>query len=155
MLAKGGKVNGLQLTIGLLGVLFLWGGGAQEIFAKVRTLLLRKKVMSLIHIMIIPTKTFFSYWNTSKRKLGFRLEWDKVVEQNRKESGDYQNSCYARNFQATLQLYQSNLRSKWWMCSHFSIIYKAYIRRNSKGQGFILRCDMEFDRLHVFPVESM
>ena len=69
--------------------------------------------MSLIHIMIIPTKTFFSYLNTSKRKLGFRLEWDKVVEQNRKESGDYQNSCYARNFQATLQLYQSNLRSKW------------------------------------------
>ena len=58
--AKGGKVNGLQLTIGLLGVLF-YGGGAQEIFAKVRTLLLRKKVMSLIHIMIIPTKTFFSY----------------------------------------------------------------------------------------------
>ena len=36
------------------------GGPAQEIFAKVRTLLLRKKVMSLIHIMIIPTKTFFS-----------------------------------------------------------------------------------------------
>ena len=35
------------------------GGPAQEIFAKVRTLLLRKKVMSLIHIMIIPTKTFF------------------------------------------------------------------------------------------------
>ena len=61
MLAKGLMVNGLQLTIGLLGVLFLWGGGAQEIFAKVRTLLLRKKVMSLIHIMIIPTKTFFSY----------------------------------------------------------------------------------------------
>ena len=30
---------------------------------------------------------------------------------------------------------------------------KAYIRMSSKGQGFILRCNMEFDCLHVFPVD--
>ena len=28
--AKGGKVNGLQLTIGLLGVLFYGGGGTGD-----------------------------------------------------------------------------------------------------------------------------
>ena len=38
-----GQVNGLELIIGLLGALFFFGGGAQEIFAKVLLLLLRKK----------------------------------------------------------------------------------------------------------------
>ena len=37
-------------------------------------------------------------------------------------------------------------------CIHISS-RKAYIRMSSKGQGFILRCNMEFDCLHVFPVD--
>ena len=42
----GVQVNGLKLIIGLLGALFFFGGGAQEIFAKVLLLLLQKSNIS-------------------------------------------------------------------------------------------------------------
>ena len=42
MLAKGGKVNGLQLTIGLLGVLFYGGGHRRFLLKFVRFFYVKK-----------------------------------------------------------------------------------------------------------------
>ena len=106
------------------------GGGAQEIFAKVRTLLLRKKVMSLIHIMIIPIpKHFFP------TEILQRGSWDLDQNGTRLQNKIGKNRVIIR-IAVMLEIFRQ-------LCSFISQIYGAsgecvhisqsYIKRTSEG----------------------
>ena len=56
------------------------------------------------------------------------LEWDKVREQYRKESDDYQNSLYARKFQVTLQ----SVKSTEQMVNVYVHISQLHVKRTSE-----------------------